>query len=403
MMQTIDMIRKLYPECARKGVDHLESEILREDLIETVKQVGHPVVYLTAGRDQGAVIFVYESGFAAIPLPLLGENPVREKVKELSEHHVLDETSSEKRFREYLPGLCEWLWESAMGSIVEWLSTRARKKGETDLEEISIVACGTLGIFPWHAARDRGSKKFAIMDICISFVPTIRTLHTDRSREGANAPQSVLSVGTVAETKGQAKTIAKLFGATPLTKKDRTRNGVLGHLSNKTAIHFACHGLADLKNPLESRLFLSRNEELKVRDILSVQNRLSGTELVSLSACETALRSIVISDEAVSLPSSLLQSGAKTVVAPLWKVRSDHSEWLMQDLYRIWRQNNAQTITPAQALRYAQIEMIHQQKLPTAAGRLLWNTSCEAGSGATTNNDLSHPYVWAAYQAFGSS
>jgi CHAT domain-containing protein len=112
-------------------------------------------------------------------------------------------------------------------------------------------------------------------------------------------------------------------------------------------LHLACHGLADLANPLDSGLLLAGGT-VTLRDLLARRLRL---RLAVLSACETALPGTDLPDEVVALPSGLLQAGVAGVVASQWAVPDRATAMLMAAFYRGWRQDG---LVPVAALRSAQ-------------------------------------------------
>jgi CHAT domain-containing protein len=90
-------------------------------------------------------------------------------------------------------------------------------------------------------------------------------------------------------------------------------------------MHFACHGVQDLKHPLDSGLLLT-DGRLKVSEIMrrpegkhpsDVKKSMS---LAFLSACETAKGDNKMPDEAMHLAATLLFAGFRGVVATMWRV-----------------------------------------------------------------------------------
>jgi CHAT domain-containing protein len=100
---------------------------------------------------------------------------------------------------------------------------------------------------------------------------------------------------------------------------------------------------------LDSALIMAGNTPLTLRDILSL--RLPGARLAVLSACETAILDPTIMDEAISLPTGLVQAGVACVIGSLWQVPSIATAALLGRFYQLWRGNG---LEPAQALRQAQ-------------------------------------------------
>jgi CHAT domain-containing protein/tetratricopeptide (TPR) repeat protein len=99
---------------------------------------------------------------------------------------------------------------------------------------------------------------------------------------------------------------------------------------------------------------------------------LAGTELVVLSACETALGEISAGQGVRGLQQALVVAGARSLVMSLWKVDDDATRALMASFYR----SLGHASTRADSLRAAQLELI-----------------------ATT--PFSHPYYWAAFIQYG--
>ncbi|MEM7677537.1 MAG: CHAT domain-containing protein, partial [Myxococcota bacterium] len=74
-------------------------------------------------------------------------------------------------------------------------------------------------------------------------------------------------------------------------------------------------------------------------------------DLVTLSACETALGQEVVSEGLIGLTRGFLYAGARRVVASLWKVNDRATQALMAELYRGLLQKKWPA---ARALRHAQ-------------------------------------------------
>jgi CHAT domain-containing protein/tetratricopeptide (TPR) repeat protein len=144
-------------------------------------------------------------------------------------------------------------------------------------------------------------------------------------------------------------------------------------------LHFACHGIVDESSPLESSLALSLPRELtpgRDNGLLQAweifeQVRIDA-DLVTLSACGTALGKEMSGEGILGLTRAFQYAGARSVLASLWGVNDDSTAQLMRRFYGHLRGGR----TKADALRAAQIEMMHR---PAS----------------------SHPYYWAAFQLIG--
>jgi len=126
-------------------------------------------------------------------------------------------------------------------------------------------------------------------------------------------------------------------------------------------VHFATHGLLDTRYPELSGILLSlvdREGKPQANGILrlgDVYNLKMPVELVSLSACETALGKSIRGEGLVGLTRGFMYAGAPRVVASLWKVEEEATADLMTAFYE--RVLGQQQLRPAAALRQAQIEM----------------------------------------------
>jgi CHAT domain-containing protein len=149
-------------------------------------------------------------------------------------------------------------------------------------------------------------------------------------------------------------------------------------------IHFACHGFLDERFPLNSGLALTIPERpaegadnglLQAWEIFD-QVRLEA-DLVTLSACGTALGKEMGGEGLLGLVRAFHYAGARAVLASLWSVSDASTAELMKRFYGHLRSGKAAD----EALRLAQLEMIRQ---PPARGSVGWP-----------------PRHWAAFQLNG--
>ncbi|MEG4518135.1 CHAT domain-containing protein [Microcoleus sp. AT9b-C5] len=150
------------------------------------------------------------------------------------------------------------------------------------------------------------------------------------------------------------------------------------NLSQYKIIHFATHGLANSTNPELSGIILSLVDEkgnplngfLRLTDIFNLK---LAADLVVLSACQTGMGPIVQGEGMVGLTRGFMYAGAQRVVVSLWSVDDEGTATLMSSFYQAMLQKG---LTPAAALRAAQLEMLKQEE---------WRS----------------PYYWAAFTLQG--
>jgi CHAT domain-containing protein len=142
--------------------------------------------------------------------------------------------------------------------------------------------------------------------------------------------------------------------------------------SKYSIIHLAVHGVFDLDKPLNSALLLAadRNNDglLKAGDLYNLS---LSADLVTLSACETALGKVATGDDVVGFTRGFLYAGARSLISSLWQVDDEATSDLMVNFY-----TNLSKMSKDEALRQAQLKA--KKKYP-------------------------HPYYWAAFLLTGSA
>ena len=152
-----------------------------------------------------------------------------------------------------------------------------------------------------------------------------------------------------------------------------------GDFNSYRILHFATHGFLNQHNPELSGLVLSlydregnaQNGFLRVIDLYSLRLH---SDLVVLSACQTALGKETDGEGIVGLTRGFMYAGASGVVSSLWKVEDAATAELMKRFYRAMLKDNQ---TPSAALRTAQNEL---RKIPRFKNPRYW-------SGFTLNGD----------------
>ena len=170
----------------------------------------------------------------------------------------------------------------------------------------------------------------------------------------------------------EVKAIAELFPQAEVylgSEATEERAKSLG--TNASLVHFACHGLIDERFPLNSALALTAEGEenglLQAWEIFE-SVRLDA-DLVTLSACDTALGREMGGEGLVGLTRAFQYAGARSVLASLWSVADISTARFMQSFYGHLRGG----MSKDEALRAAQVEQARNL----------------------------HPFHWAAFQLTG--
>lgn len=162
-------------------------------------------------------------------------------------------------------------------------------------------------------------------------------------------------------------------GSKVFLRKQATKAEVKKSGSSAQFIHFASHGIFKPEHPLESGLALAKDADgngmLTVGELYEMR---LGADLITLSACETALGKIEKGDDVVGITRGFLYAGANTIVSSLWQVDDEATGILMLNFYKQLKKSDKRT-----ALRNAQLSL--------------------------RNGSKSHPYYWAAFQLTGAN
>jgi hypothetical protein len=302
---------------ARSAFDHVRREVA--DILGSVAgsalpaaRAVAPLVYVGVAEQGGyAIAFAADGRMAMRELP---DATPQALATQLDAYRLVQDRRAPAAGPGSLDSILEWAWAAVMAPIVDLLPRDA---------PVTMVPLGGLGVLPLHAA---GGPHRGIDDVAtIRYAPSARmAAQARRDAELADRrPRYLVAVSVPNLPSAQSLPFAEVEAlaisrlATSVHLRDATRADVLGTLPTATVWHFACHGTADIAEPLKSRLSLA-DGDLTVRDILALPA--SSHRLAVLSACETAIPDAARLDEVISLPGALLQAGVAGVVAAGWPV-----------------------------------------------------------------------------------
>ncbi|WP_043663274.1 CHAT domain-containing tetratricopeptide repeat protein [Streptomyces xylophagus] len=365
-----------------------------------------PLVYLASVEQGGIALVVSGDEVEVCWLPALTDAIVRTLVETYLQAYRARRTEAAAWERE-LDDTTARLWDMVMEPVVAALAPAPRA---------ALVPAGLLGLLPLHAAwrpdaTAPSGRRYALDDLLLTYSPNARTRVAAAEQARVAACDGVLAVED-----------PRPVSAGPLPAAGYEVRAALGHfararrldgaraalpavkaaLGEHPVLHFACHGFADVAEPLASGLLLADDESLTLRDILGHGSL--GARLVVLSACETAVPGANLPDEVVSLPAGLLQAGVAGVVGSLWSVSDASTMALMARFYKLWR---ADGLDPPEALRRAQQWV---RDTPNGAKRVtfadigeLSGSRVPAKAQELWERARAHrsPYYWAAFVYVG--
>jgi CHAT domain-containing protein/tetratricopeptide (TPR) repeat protein len=267
----------------------------------------------------------------------------------------------------------------------------AQLAGKTN---IVIVPDDDLWELPFQALQS-GPDRYVLDDANVSYTPSLTILRELRSRAQPIAEKRIVAFGNPVDVNGLNKNFASLIEAEKQTYALQNLYGGKAAIFNRSAageaafrreaekgfstLHIASHGILDNNSPLNSYVLLAPDQadgddgRLEAWEILEMNLK---SDLVMLSACETARGEARAGEGLVGLAWSLMIAGARNVAVSQWKVDAASTTRLTVDFYKSLNKPIA-TTKPA-ALREAALKL---RRTPSTA----------------------HPFYWAGFVLIGAA
>lgn len=290
------------------------------------------------------------------------------------------------------------------------------------IDKLIIVPDGPLWDLPFQALQ--GDKGYLLDHFVVSYAPSLSVLREMKRKWSetyttAPAPQrrptasalstkpaydllalgnpdlNVLEVarlsllraedlGPLSSAEKEVNTIGQLYGSNRskvLVRERATEEEAKADAEKYRLLHVAAHAVLDDRNPMYSRIMLSRKEKredgmLEAWELMRLDLK---AEMVVLSACQTARGRVGAGEGMIGMSWALFVAGSPTVVVSQWKVDSDRTSELMIEFHRNLVRGKGRrgaSMTKAEALRLAALRLRH--------GR------------------YNHPFYWAGFVLIGN-
>jgi len=267
------------------------------------------------------------------------------------------------RYRGQEPSWEPILLRNEVGYLPSASSVPLLRRASWELPKAPRITLVTDPVYNLTDSRVSGSPRPGTRSSQTPIAPT-RGLLSAPQRQAIDPHDLPRLPGTAAE----GDSIRALGGGarfTLLEGHQATLHQVLGPpLEHANIVHFAVHGLMDDRNPQLSGLALSSVDAHgeAIDGFLSfhaISNLQTQAQLVTLSACRTALGKEIQGEGLIGLTRGFLYAGVPRVVASLWQVGDEQTAELMPKFYQRMLQQGER---PGEALRRAQIEIWQQDE-----------------------------------------
>ena len=366
-----------------------------------------PLVYLIPTRWGSLALIVTQTGIADLWLDELSETDLIDLLDNTWISAYSQSRTNPQGWLEAIDHVTRQLWKPLMAPLIDHLK-------RCSFQQATLIPTGYLSLLPIHAAWTEDvttatGKRYALDEICFTYAPNAQSMNVAAAiaqRTGADSilaiddpSHGLLNISSLPNSEREINcAIATFFQPNILRHESATISAVKDGLVGAAIAHFACHGTANLEEPLNSGLLMS-DGLLTLRDILDLKlSNQGGIRLAVLSACETGLPGTKLVDEAISLPTGLLQAGVAGVVASLWSVSDLSTMLLLIRFYDYWRK---ESLEPAAALHQAQLWI----RNTTSQQKAKYFKETDVGIFHSlillAPDYFTHPFHWAAFSYVG--
>jgi CHAT domain-containing protein len=205
---------------------------------------------------------------------------------------------------------------------------------EQGKDHLCIVPHGPLHFLPYHLLELEGRP--LADDWIVTYMPSVGLLQRASGLPGGRERRSeevaVFGVGfgseypfglpELPESVAEAEAVASVYYVRPKLDRDATPKSVRHALEHARVVHLSTHGRHNVVAPGFQTLYLwpadGSDGRLRAYEIATLD--LAGLDVITLSACETALGRFDFSDNLRGLPATLLLGGVSAIVGTLWNV-----------------------------------------------------------------------------------
>ncbi len=213
-------------------------------------------------------------------------------------------------------------------------------------DHLCISPHGPLHYYPFHLLSPGGVPLAG--EWKVTYIPSMAMLSSAGAAADGGARKAELRAFGVNWEEGnaaglapldnaaeEAAAVAEQFGIIAELNEKATRAALLDALQSARMVHVATHGYLNVAAPAFQAICMSPAGEddgvLRAYELVGLD--FSGCDLITLSACETALGRFDRLGNIRGLPAALFMAGARTIIGTLWSVESHCAQYFFSILY----------------------------------------------------------------------
>jgi tetratricopeptide (TPR) repeat protein len=288
-----------------------------------------PIVIVNISQHRCDAIIVEEKSVHALALPSL----VMEDIK------IYTQINNRDKLR-----TSAWLWDAAACPVLQQLGLLAPPLDHV-WPRMWWILTGPLSQLPIHAAGLHGNDSTSTVLDCVisSYSTSVKAIIQGRKQKvameksfPASAPLQALLVAVpdipgipsltfAREEVNILINLCKSMAIVPIVPQGQKQD-IVTHLPNSKIFHFAGHGSANQKSPLQSYLLLEdwQTDRLTMEVLMGMNLAQEAPFLAYLSACGTGqIKDNTYADEGLHLISACQLAGFRHVIGTLWEVNDE--------------------------------------------------------------------------------
>jgi CHAT domain-containing protein/Tfp pilus assembly protein PilF len=234
----------------------------------------------------------------------------------------------------------------------------------TKPKQLSIIATGKLRYLPFEGLYDSQTNQYLIQKYPVSYLTRLST-RSLAAKTNSTAAKQILAFGNpkpntdlkLDGTEAEVNSITQILpGSKAFIGKQATLEAFKNQSLQFSLLHLATHGCFQKggcsKPKQEENTILFADQPFKIADaaLLGLQN----TELITLSACQTALNTDSNGEEIAGLAYLFERAGARATIASLWSVNDKATQEIMVQFY----ENLKRGMSKGEALQKAKLSQI---------------------------------------------